>query len=349
MANSALDMDMEVDDDDWGTAWTESAAEGVRDAASVVPDEKAAKAKAKAKAKEEGVVDCAKKKGGLFVIFCPGCRSWFKPDGIALGKRLCHGCKRCADNIRYACAAQKKLEWFQDTIMTNDAKLFQACQGYRERCPVGKVGEKRKQYRSKLVYTMVESVVVSSTVTRSTEGEMMTRKEYLLFAETVKGGRLREELALAQWATWDDESERTGWPAKDYEGPHKEMQLWVKTKQTIKFDDSVARVKSLTNTGPQMKGENLSVGDIEGMQKSLFLNHDNVAGGSNVSDLKTTVGQMFKAGAAGSAMGSCGMECAGNITDLVPDEDDPVPALTDDVPSASLVKGASVDDAGQNI
>ena len=255
---------------------------------------------------------------------------------MATGQRLCRFDKKITDRVAYASVRQNKREWWEG-VRGNDAKLYMAVEEYKKRFPEDPNGKQRKM-KASVVYTMVEQVVAISRIARETEGDMKSFKQYSAFAESIEGGKLAESVIVANWNQWKQESEATGWPPQDQDGPLGDnFRLWVKARDIIRLTDSFEKQKILEQTSKSEKG--LSEADIDGKMKQLTTDHSSCAGAK--LDLLKTGTQLLKAGdTTNSAYEEKQIDLA-DITDLAAsdeEEDEDEEEVKDGEADAAIVE-----------
>ena len=86
-------------------------------------------------------------------------------------------------------------------------------------------------------------------------GKMMCERQYMAFADSFDGGKLTETQAKNQWLVWKEQAMEPGstWPAKDYKGPGGELRLWVKTDDSIRFQNKSEWSKTVQGRSKDIK------------------------------------------------------------------------------------------------
>ena len=249
---------------------------------------------------------------------CRGCKTFFGPEGIALGKNYCHADNRALDNIRYCAVKQNKLDWYQ-RMRIDDSKCAHTLAEYHKRFPdaggeATGSGQKRKKTPTTVTYQLLENIIASTKVLRATEGEMMWEKEYIEFAQSKSGGALTDDSARAQWDKWksalaselaggsDPGGERSGL-LHDQGGPEwSTLRFWVKTKDKIVYEESVEKQKVLKCADKELK--NLDPSSVDSLHKKLYSDHDKIGRASEAQDLQDMARSMVQhSGGAASALG----------------------------------------------
>eukprot|EP00959_Pyramimonas_sp_CCMP1952_P358732 7511427-Pyramimonas_sp.AAC.1 len=151
---------------------------------------------------------------------CRGCNLWWEPDKMATGSSFDHACKNRVDNVRKIAKSQNKMAWFHE-VHANDVKLQQVLSEYGNRAATP------RQPR-KITLQVLESVTATTAVIVEEIGEMMTKKQYCSWAESVAGGKLTEWEAEQQWAEWVAQvnEPQSAWPPRDIKGKGNEQRIW---------------------------------------------------------------------------------------------------------------------------
>eukprot|EP00438_Fugacium_kawagutii_P013870 Skav228410 [mRNA] locus=scaffold3824:318780:319841:- [translate_table: standard] len=224
-----------------------------------------AKAKSKAKAQPKRVITNRK---------CKGCHKKVTPELQAPNWPGCWPCKRALDNIAKAAAKQgDKAIKFVAEARQDDAKCYNMIQSYLENCPETQecAGKKRGVWS---VVRYIERVVAASGLVKDAVGELMWEKLWLEFAQTVRGGRLREEEAALKWKEWEEAVERKDPKNKihhDFQGPNGKLRVWVKTKDTLTYRSEYMHEKGVDCVGQEIKKG--TDADVDKFRPEMFKNH----------------------------------------------------------------------------
>eukprot|EP00959_Pyramimonas_sp_CCMP1952_P032629 684385-Pyramimonas_sp.AAC.1 len=146
----------------------------------------------------------------------------------------------------------------------------------------------------------MEKVVASTSVIVQEIGEMMTKRQFVAFSDSVDGGKLTDVQADRQWAEWLAAIAEPGatWPPNDMKGRGGEQRIWVKTKDIMMLQNALHREKSMTMASKELR--NASERDIGEMHKKIQLDHSSMMGGA--ASLQEGLGaqgsQMIKSGGA---------------------------------------------------
>lgn len=181
-----------------------------------------------------------KKPSNKFKCQCRGCSLWF--EQLASGTSFDHACKNKMDNISRIAKAQGKLDWYHQ-VRGNDIKLQQVLVEYSLRVS----NSKQRQPRG-ITMQYMEQVVASTSVIVEEIGILMYERQYIVFAESIEGGRMTEVQAKQQWASWLQQRADSGgeWPPADMKGMSGERRIWVKTQDLMKFQSKLERAKKMT-------------------------------------------------------------------------------------------------------
>ena len=199
------------------------------------PDSAQKKQKAKAKARTN-----------TFKV-CRGCRKKFKLEDCAPNWPGCWGCKRAVDNISKAAVrqGQKQVDFVKEARVDDD-KCYNMVQSYLEACPESCDNQAGKRGNWALA-KYIERVVSATAVVKDKAGEMMWEKLYVEHAMSTRGGRLREEDAVAQWKKWEAAAlHKDPGVHYDFNGPEGKLRVWVHTADTMVFRASYTHEHELS-------------------------------------------------------------------------------------------------------
>lgn len=218
-----------------------------------------------------------KKRQKFGVSSCKGCKKKITPEEQAANFPGCKSCKRALDNISKLAARQGKeaVAFFKEQRDDPD-KCFSMVQSYMALCPECAEGAKNKKRGTWSVAKYQERVVAASGFVKDKVGEMMGKKLFIEFAQTVRGGRKTDDQALAQWAYWETRI-AAGDPEifSDYLGENSSLRIWVHTGDEMRFRTSYFQEKSVNMEGETKK--NASQADIERMKNKVTSKHDPIA------------------------------------------------------------------------
>ena len=229
----------------------------------------AAKAKGKAKAKDKVVKRTIVKK-------CRGCAKKMQPGEQAANWPGCVPCKRALDNIcKQAFRQGEKAQKYVAEARADDSKLQAMLASYKDLCPetteegCSQVGRKCGTWS---LVKYVETVTAASGLIKDIVGEMMFEKLFMEFAQTTRGGRMREEEAAAKWLEYMDEIKK-GNPdvLYDHGGPSGKIRVWVKTGDILTWRSSYMKEKNV-----EMEGDSVRKGtfdDVDRLRGELTRNH----------------------------------------------------------------------------
>ena len=200
---------------------------------------------------------------------------------MALSSSFCARDKRDMDNLYYMSSRQGVMDWYQ-RMKDSDDKLQATLSAYHERNPdtLSAGGPKRKKTSTGATLQTLEHIISASKVIHSCEGEMMWEKEYIQFAQTLKGGRLTDDAARAQWLAWmqafaagdqniiTDSRGPAGFPTR----------IWIKTADKVLFQNSFEKSKglSITNKPEKIKDDS----QVDKAYRALQVDHDKIGGAS---------------------------------------------------------------------
>ena len=237
----------------------------------------------KAKAKPKAVKRTIVKK-------CRGCRKKVEPSEVALNWPGCITCKRALDNITKMAARQgAERAAYVSKARQDEDQCYHMIQSYLEVCPEsldgGACGRKRGQW---CVVKYIERVKAATGMVRDRCGEMQWEKLYLEFAQTTRGGKLREEEASAKWLEWKDKvALKDPSVLYDYDGPNGQLRIWVHTGDTLNFRSSYMQEKEVEMEGCSKK--RATQDDVDKMAKEVVRGHGQVDYG-NVAQALTVSG-----------------------------------------------------------
>lgn len=203
---------------------------------------------------------------------CRGCRKKLTPDEQAPNWPGCWPCKRALDNITKRAHKQGEtaVKFVQDARQ-DEERCYNMIQSYLEACPetCENFGKKRGIWS---VVRYMERVTAASGLVRDSVGEMMWEKLYIEFAQTTRGGRLREEDAQLQWKEWEEAVlRRDGTVNHDHNGPNGKLRVWVHTKDTLTFRNSYMHEKGVDCVGKEIKKG--TDADVDKLRPEILKNH----------------------------------------------------------------------------
>lgn len=240
-------------------------------------------ANGKAKAKPKAVKRTIVKK-------CRGCRKKVEASEVALNWPGCLACKRALDNITKMAARQGAARAaYVSKARQDEDQCYHMIQSYLEVCPESldgaSCGRKRGQWS---VVKYIERVKAATGMVRDRCGEMQWEKLYLEFAQTTRGGKLREEEASAKWLEWKDKvALKDPSVLFDYEGPNGQLRIWVHTGDTLNFRSSYMQEKEVEMEGSSKKRATQE--DVDKLTKEVCRGHGQVDFG-NVAQALTVSG-----------------------------------------------------------
>ena len=193
-----------------------------------------------------------------------GCTMWFAPADMATNMALCWSDKYKLDNIYRIARSQGRMEWYKE-MRGSDVSLQMCLAEYSNRT----VQSGSQRPTRAMTFQALESVSASTAIIIEEAGKMMCERQYMAFADSFDGGKLTETQAKNQWLVWKEQAMEPGstWPAKDYKGPGGELRLWVKTDDSIRFQNKSEWSKTVQGRSKDIK--NPKEIELEKMKKEI--------------------------------------------------------------------------------
>jgi hypothetical protein len=202
---------------------------------------------------------------------CKGCLKKRPVSEQVPGFQYDRGCMRAYHAIGRLVAKQGEAEWWSDTKAC-PKKLAAAVQDYLKQCPeqIGR-GKTRGEWK---VSIYKETITSETAVERRAEGLFMWKDEYLEWAGTSAGGRLRRDQAEMKWTAWADPSSGV---LREFSGPeHSRLQLRVVVGVKLDEISRMSRARALECQDAQ--GRNLTNEQLASTRQRVMGAHTEVAG-----------------------------------------------------------------------
>ncbi|CAK9074303.1 Putative WD repeat-containing protein C25H1.08c [Durusdinium trenchii] len=219
-----------------------------------------------------------KKRAKHGVQSCKGCKKKISAEQQATNFPGCVPCKRALDNITKLASRQgEQAVKFVREQREDPDKCFAMVQSYFEVCPECEPGAaKNKKRGSWSIVKYQERIVAASGFVKDKVGEMMGKKLYLEFAQTIRGGRKTDDQAAAQWAEWESRLEAGDKDLFfDHMGENGSLRFWIHTGDEVRFRTSYLQEKAVTMDGESKK--NGSQEDVDRLKKKVTSKHDPIA------------------------------------------------------------------------